>query len=211
MPRLVTVVLSLGLAAAACTSDRESFPPRTAMEQLLISGAVDDALRRLKLDIPAGTKIWVDAGNFDGYDQKYAVGAIRDRLLWLGAQIVADRGSAETVVEIRSGALSIEDTDSLLGIPGAQVPIPLAGSLSTPQIPLFKSGRATGVAKIGLTAYNAKTGALEPFSPSVPVYGFAHRAHWRLAVRRLVGIGRAAAGYGREIAPPRACCSATLR
>lgn len=178
MPRRLIVVLSLGLVAAACESVRESYPPRTAIEQLLISGAVDDALRRLHLDIPPGTKIWVDAGNFDAYDQKYAVGAIRDRLLWLGAQLVADRGGADTVVEIRSGALSIEDTDSLLGIPGAQVPIPLAGSLTTPQIALYRSGKATGVAKIGLTAFNARTGALEPFSPATPVYGFSHRAHW---------------------------------
>ncbi len=178
MPRLVIVVLSLGLVAASCSTERESFPPRTAMEQLLISGAVDDALKRLRLDIPAGTRIWVDAGNFDGYDQKYAVGAIRDRLLWLGAQMVADRGSADTVVEIRAGALSIESTETLLSLPGAQLPVPFFGNVATPQGPLLKSGQATGVAKIGLTAYSAKTGALEPFSPPVPVYGFSHRAHW---------------------------------
>src|SRR4051794_11257477 len=110
------VGLLLPVAAASCTSVRETFPPRTAMEQLLISGAVDDALTRLQLDIPGGTKVWIDSSNFDSYDQKYAIGAIRDRLLRLGADLVADRASADTVVEIRAGALSIEDTDRLLGL-----------------------------------------------------------------------------------------------
>lgn len=170
--------LPLLALAAACETPRESFPPRTAMEQLLISSAVDDAMRRLQLEIPKGTKVWVDPGNFESYDKQYAIGAIRDRLLGLGAQLVTDRAGADTVVEIRSGALSIEDTESLLGLPGVSLPFLTGGNVSTPTFSFLREGRATGVAKIGLTAINAKTGALEPFSPTVPVYGFAHRAHW---------------------------------
>jgi hypothetical protein len=177
MLRLLIVALAFGLTAA-CSSVRETQPPRSAMEQLLISGAVDDALKRLQLDIPADRKIWVDASAFESYDQKYAIGAIKEQLLRLGARLVADRASADTVVEIRSGALSIEDSGSLIGLPGATLPIPLAGNVTTPQVPLLKKDKSIGVAKLALTAYDAKTGALEPYSPSAPIYGFSTRTRF---------------------------------
>lgn len=178
MLRLLGVAFPLLGLGASCTSVRETSPARSAMEQLLISGAVDDALMRLRLDMPAGRLVWVDAGDFEGYDQKYAIGAIKEQLLRLGGRLVPDRGSAETVVAIRSGALSIEDTGALVGLPRAQVPVPFAGNLNTPEIPIWRKDMATGVAKIGVTAYSAKTGALEPFSPPAPVYGFSQRTRW---------------------------------
>ena len=55
---------------------------------MLISSAVDHALQRLKLGIPRGAKIWVEEKYFDGFDQKYAVAAIRDYLLRRGGQLV---------------------------------------------------------------------------------------------------------------------------
>ena len=81
MGRIAVVSFLLLLGLAGCSTSRETEPARTATEQLLISTAVDRALDRMNLKIPEGTKIWVDAENFEGYDQKYAVGAIRDRLM----------------------------------------------------------------------------------------------------------------------------------
>jgi hypothetical protein len=115
-------MLVVPVLLSACTSMRETQPLRTANEQLLISGAVDHALDRLRLGIPPGTKIWVDAAYFDGYDQKYAVGAIRDYLLRRGGRLVADRAAAETVVEIRAGALSTNSDDMLIGFPAWPCP-----------------------------------------------------------------------------------------
>src|SRR5262249_56835773 len=123
---------------AGCWPARETEPARTATEQLMISTAVDRAVDRLNLKIPAGTKLWVDAANFDGYDQKYAVGAIRDRLLREGAGLVADRGQADAVVEIRAGALSTDSDDLLIGLPSMVLPIPLAGPAKTPDGALAK-------------------------------------------------------------------------
>jgi hypothetical protein len=175
--RILGLLLVLA-GVAGCSSQRESQPARTASEQLLISSAVDHALDRLNVDIPTGTRIWVNADNFDGYDQKYAVGAIRDHLLRRGALLVTDKAQADTIVEIRSGALSTDENDMLIGIPSMALPVPFVGATSTPELSLLKRSNDKGVAKIGVTAYDAKTGALAPYSPGQPAYGFSKRTRW---------------------------------
>jgi hypothetical protein len=166
------------VVVAGCSSQRESQPARTASEELLISSAVDHALDRLHVNIPKGTRVWVNADNFDGYDQKYAVGAIRDRLLRQGALLVTDKAQADTIVEIRSGALSTDQNGMLIGIPSMALPVPFVGATSTPELSLLKRTNDKGVAKIGVTAYDAKTGALAPYSPAQPTYGFSKRTRW---------------------------------
>lgn len=178
MSRIPIALLVLPILLSACSSTRETQPPRTAREQLLISSAVDHALDRLDLDIPPGTRIWVDAENFDGYDQKYAVAAIRDRLLRNGGLLVAERGAADAVVEVRAGALSTNSSDMLIGIPSIPLPVPMVGAMQTPEMSLLKKAQDEGVAKLGLTAYDAKTGALAPYSPAGPAYGYATDRRW---------------------------------
>jgi len=173
---IVSFLLLLGLAG--CSTARETEPARTATEQLLISTAVDRALDRMNLKIPEGTKIWVDAANFEGYDQKYAVGAIRDRLMREGGRLVADRGQADAVVEIRAGALSTNSDSLLIGIPSMDLPVPLAGQAKTPELSLVKKTHDEGVAKIGITAYDAKSGTPESFTLAEPIYGFSNRTRW---------------------------------
>ena len=145
MSRARIALLVLPALLSACSSVRETQPPRTADEQLLISSAVDYALEGLDLGIPPGTRIWVDAANFDGYDEKYAVGAIRDHLLRSGGRLVADRAAADTVVEIRAGALSTNSGNMLIGIPSLALPVPLIGNMQTPELSLLK--RAEGVSR----------------------------------------------------------------
>ena len=147
MGRIAVVSFLLLLSLAGCSTTRESEPARTATEQLLISTAVDRALDRMNLKIPEGTKIWVDAENFEGYAQKYAVGAIRDRLMREGGRLVADRAQADAVVEVRAGALSTNSSSMLIGIPSMDLPIPLAGQAKTPELSLAKKSRDEGAAK----------------------------------------------------------------
>src|SRR5215475_6107863 len=91
------------LLLGACTVARESNPPRTATEEMLISTAIDRAVEGLKLDIPKGTSVYVDSSNFDGYDSKYAVASVAERLLVLGGRLETDRAKADTVVALQAG------------------------------------------------------------------------------------------------------------
>ena len=171
-------VLVVPALLSACASTRKSEPQRTADEELLISSAVDHALDRLNLDIPAGTKIWVDPADLDGYDQKYAMGAIKDYLLHHGGRLMADRGGADTVIEIRAGALSTNSHDLLIGIPALALPVPMVGATQTPEVALVKRSDDQGVAKLGITAYDAKSGELARYSPPAPAYGYSTSKRW---------------------------------
>jgi hypothetical protein len=169
--RIAGAVLKLTAAAiflAGCTTIRSTEPQRTATEQLLISTAADHAAEALALDIPKDELVFVDAANFEGYDSKYAIGAIRDHLLRSGQRLIDDRGKADVIVEIRSGALSVDDRSFLIGIPQINLPIPLAGQASIPEIALYKRETEQGVAKFAATAYDAKQGGLIASSRPAP-------------------------------------------
>ncbi len=160
MHRFWTVALTTLLAAlsSGCTTARQTDPQRTATEQLLISTAADRAAASLALDLGPDRKCFLDATNFEGLDGKYAIAAIRSSLLKKGMRFVADQKQADTIVEIRSGALSIDKHETLVGIPSVDIPIPLAGNFGTPEIALYKSEEQEGIAKFAATAYDAKDG-----------------------------------------------------
>lgn len=169
MPLLLPLLA--GLALAGCTTLRETQPQRTAREQLLISTAADRAAERLNLKIPAGAKVFVDAQYVEGTDSKYAVAALRDRLLRGGAHLMEKRAQAEAVVELRIGALSIDDEQFLVGIPSWDVPIPLTGELKLPELSLYKEEERRGVAKLAAISYAVADGRL--IDTSGPQFGFA--------------------------------------
>jgi hypothetical protein len=166
---LILAMLALG----ACTTTRETSPQRSATEQLLISTAVDRAVERMDLKIPQGTKVFLDAEQLEGSDGKYAAGAMKDRLLRGEANLVADRGKADAVVEIRAGALSIDDKQTLFGIGSFDVPVPLAGQAAKiPEIALYKQKERVGVAKIAAIGYSTADGKL--IESTGPQFGYSH-------------------------------------
>ena len=175
--RALTVIVWVA-ALTGCTVVRETSPQRTATEQLLISTAADDAAGRISLPLAAETLVFVDATNIEGADAKYAVAAVRERLLRHGAKMAAERPKAEVIVDFRVGALSIDEEAFLVGIPSFDVPVPLAGPLSTPEFALFKRGEKRGIAKFVAVAYRADTGDF--VGTSEPQYGFSYKREWKL-------------------------------
>ena len=176
-PRFLLLLLLLLPLIAGCNIVRETSPPRSATEELLISTAAERAAGRMMASFPAGTKVFVDAQYFEGLDTKYTISAIRDQLLKDGAQLVADRGTADIVVEIRSGAQSIDDDSMLVGIPATDMPLPLTSStFKFPEVALFKKAQRIGTAKIAMTAYDQKSG-LYRFTLG-PNSGLSYETKW---------------------------------
>jgi hypothetical protein len=172
---VVPAMLSLlgAFALSGCSSMRETAPDRSAREQLLISTAADRAAERLNLKIPAGTKLFVDAQYMEGADSKYAVAAVRDRLLLNGGRLVEKREQADAVVEVRAGALSLDEQKMLVGIPSWDVPVPLSGgAVKIPEIALYSEKERVGVAKLAATSYAVADGKL--IDSSGPQFGYAH-------------------------------------
>jgi hypothetical protein len=178
MPRFSVICAALLGSAllAGCTTARSTAPLRTAGEQLLISAAADRAASQLALEIPKGTRIYVDSQYFQGYDQGYAIAAIRTQMLKSGLMLVDDRKQADAVIQVSSGALSTDQKSLLIGIPQLTVPYyPAGNSVTVPEIALFKQAEEKGVAKFVATGYDAKTGKL--IASSDPRYGFAHNTN----------------------------------
>lgn len=172
-----SAAIILALFLEGCTTTTETNPRRSATEELLISTAADHAADELTLKIPPGSKVFVDASNFEGLDSRYAIGAIRERILRQGGQLVDSKGAADMVVEIRSGALSVDKEETLVGIPHFQIPIPLSGGLGIPEIALFKKSERRGVAKFAATAHGANGGY---DGATGPQFGISHDTDWVL-------------------------------
>ena len=130
----VSAVLLCVAFLAGCTTSRSTAPLRTASEQLLLSAAADRAAAQLSLGIPKGTRIFVDTRYFQGYDDGYAIAAIRTQMLKNGLMLVDDRLQAEAVVQVSSGALSTDQKSLLIGLPQLTVPyIPVGNSVMVPR------------------------------------------------------------------------------
>jgi hypothetical protein len=172
----IPLALLCAFLVAGCTTARDTAPPRTATEQLLISTAADRAAAQLSVGIPPGTKVFIDNRYFQGYDDGYAEAAIRTQMLKNGLELVDDRNQAQAVVMVSAGALSTDTKSMLIGIPALQFPFyPIGNSIQVPEIALFKTAEQKGVAKFVATGYDAKTGKL--ISTTDPRYGFSHNTN----------------------------------
>jgi len=144
MKRMVLVALA-GSVLAGCASRSFTNTPRTAIEQMLLSGAVDKALAKLHLPEVRGKKVRIDFTNLKAYDVEYIKTATRARFCELGATLVDDPGAAELTAEVASGALGTESKNSVVGMPALPVPnspVPL------PEAPLLKTTEQTGIVKL---------------------------------------------------------------
>jgi hypothetical protein len=149
--------LLAALLATGCTTVKTTTTARTATEQLLLSTATDHALQNTGLEIFNGRKVFLDAAYFDSYDSKYVLGSLRDALSRAGARIVETVTNSDVILEARSGALAIDESDTLFGIPSIGVPLPLTGVVQTPEIAFYKSQRQRSYAKFAVLAYNRES------------------------------------------------------
>ena len=175
MYRFLPLLLPVLLIAAGCTTIRETEPSQTARHQMLLSNAADDVGAQIAPNLPAGTRIYVDTSHFGSegeYRSQYLISAIKAALLRQGYGLAGEVDDAETILDVSNGELSIDRRDDLFGIPSADVPNPLAGTASTPEIALWKSKKRTGIAKVLLSFYDAETGTLQ--SGGMPLYGYSH-------------------------------------
>ena len=176
---LAAILLAHPGTFALAQSDAQSaraFVQKAVQNEMAKDQAEHSHWLYLEVDLKPDQKVLINTDTFEGYDQKYALGVIRTRVLETGARLVNDKAQADVIVDVRAGALSVDHNDLLVGIPSTQIPIPLAGALKTPEIAFFKRELDRGVAKFAITAYDSKTGKLE--TASSPAYGFSHRQNW---------------------------------
>ena len=144
MRRIGLLAVVLGLLAG-CSTRKVSITSRTAIEQLLLSGAVDAAMEKFDMPMLRGAKVYVDFTNLQCTDAGYVKLARRVRVARQGATLVEAAEKADCILEVASGALAMEHKSSLVGLPS--MPVPQA-AMPMPEMPLYKSIEQTGIVKL---------------------------------------------------------------
>lgn len=171
----LAVLALLGLSA--CASATETNPSRTATEQLLISRAADRAVEGLTLPIPAGSRVFVDEIYFRVENAPYAISTIRAALSEAGYAVVPTKAEADAVLEVRAGALSLEQMRRVVGLPDMRLPInETLNVVSIPELSIYSRRDRIGVAEFSGFLYEPRTGA--PLGAVLPMTGeFRIRSH----------------------------------
>lgn len=176
------ITILIGLLGGGCASIRVTDPPRTASEEFLLSGAAQKAVDQLTVDALRDRLVWIETGYlisttqpFDrsflvgevrqpSFEDVYLIAAMRAKLLQSGVRLAKRRDQAQIVVEMRSGGLSIDRIEFLLGIPSTAVPsynnAVSTIAVATPELSILKSTKQHGFASVAYVAYWADTGEL---------------------------------------------------
>ena len=168
--RYITLIV-LMVILSGCSTRTVSNTPRTAIEQMLLSTAVDAALEKFELDEARGKKVYIDLANLSGPDSAYMKVAVRGRFAEIGAILASTADDADLTAEVASGCLGTEYKSFIIGIPS--IPVPGSG-IPTPEASVFRSVEQTGIMKflifvhakgkfVALEQYYAKSDREESF------------------------------------------------
>ncbi len=179
---VVTAALALAALVTGCASTVETAPARSATEQLLVARAADRAAETLVLPIPAGAKVFVDDSYFRAESAAYAVSAVRGSLSSAGYALSPDKAQADAVLELRAGALSLEQMRRVFGLP--EMRIPINGGLNVvalPELSVYSRRDRVGVAEFSGFLYDPENGS--PLGAVAPMTGeFRIRSHRLLMI-----------------------------
>ena len=178
----LSLVLLLGLAAGCVNRQRMTEPVRSVGEQLLLSTAIDRALSELDVEAIGrlkGSKVFLSTAYLKTLDQEYLVGSLRDLLLSSGVLVVDDIEQAQMIVEVRSGANSLDSASVTAGIAEDQaLPNPVTGApVALPELAFFKKDKSISLTKVALVAYHA--GSREHIFSSGTLLGGAYDRHYQ--------------------------------
>ena len=133
------------LCLAGCSSRLVTHTSRAALEQMLLTGAVDKAMAKFSLAELEGATVFLDYSNLAAVDAPYIKTATRARFCELGATLVDQAGEADLIAEIACGALGTEFKTFTVGLP----PLPVPNSpIPLPEASVYKSTEQTGIVKI---------------------------------------------------------------
>src|SRR5579871_896574 len=149
----MAVAVAVGVClfgATACKTVRQTEPPRTATEEMLVTSAAERALQGEDFSWLKGKRVFLEDKYFDSYDKAFVLGLLRQCFSIQGVLLEATNAHADLIVEVRSAALSINSSETLLGIPSTASPVPLAGAVQLPEIALYKSQKEDSIADLAL-------------------------------------------------------------
>ena len=146
------IIIVAAMASGGCSSRTFSTTSRTAIEQLLLTRAVDVAM--VKFDMPelADKKVFIDFTNLKCYEAEYVKVAVRNRIAQSGSLLVATADKADLTIEVAAGALALEYKQGVVGMP----PLPVPNSpVPLPAMPFYKTTEQTAIVKLLIFVHNS--------------------------------------------------------
>ena len=147
------LVCLIAATFVGCATMKESDTPRTGLEQLLISSAVDDSLNKVDFSPVRGAKVFLKADYLDAVDKNYILMSMRSRLLANDCTLVDKADDADVTVEVGSGGVGTDRTDLTVGTPA----VSLGPMGALPKLSVYERSRAMGTAKLCIIATDSKT------------------------------------------------------
>ena len=177
------VLFSTLLALTGCATLRVTQPPETADEQFLLSRAASLAISKISVANLRDRLVYVSVrflnGGLPGHN--YLEADLRSHLLESGVRLTNTRVKAQIVMEVRCGALGINQANSFIGIPAIAFGSYNASSnfslpVVLPQISILQNTTQQGYVSVAYVAYWKKTG--EIVASSGPFIGRTYRHDW---------------------------------
>ena len=150
--RSVALVVAV-VVCCGCSSTVTSNTARTAKEQMLISDAVEQSLSKVDFAPVNGQAVFVEEKYLECVDKPFVVGSVRHQVMRSGGRVVDTAGAADVVIELRSGGVGTDTSESYLGTPEIALP----GILTIPEIRMAEQKTQLGYAKIGMVMYDAES------------------------------------------------------
>jgi len=145
----------LVLCSVGCATSHKTNTARTASEQILISSAVDRAVQEVQFGDLQHRVVFIDDQYLDTVDKGYVTSALRHKVLQNDGILAKTPDTADVVLEVRSGGVGTDSQETFFGVPAISAPgMPIA----IPELKLVTRSTQYGTAKIGLVAYDPRTG-----------------------------------------------------
>ncbi|MDP1560618.1 MAG: hypothetical protein Q8M16_04410 [Pirellulaceae bacterium] len=161
-------VLLMGMLLTATNVGCGTTAQRAAMEQLLVSDAIDQAVGQIDFSPLEGRDVYLDAEYIRtvrplGFvNADYVLSSLRHQILAAGCQLKDRRDDAEIIIEPRVGSLGTDDYNIVYGLPRSEAAAMLGAASNTgialpliPELAVGKSEYRQGFAKINVFAYRA--------------------------------------------------------
>lgn len=153
------------LAAAAvlllsgCADPKVTNTGRNAVEQLLLTTAVDRSAAKLDFRMLAKEKVRFDYSLLaTQVDKNYVQAALESGVSAAGAIIALKPEEAQYVLRPVCATLATDDNKIVFGTPQLPIPIPdMSLSIVIPELPIFKRVRRVGVCKLYVEILDAKS------------------------------------------------------
>ncbi len=157
--RLGSVIGSLLLLTAGCSTPNLTNTKRSLIEQLLISTVVERGVRSLDFSTLRGQRVFMDYTHLDPQtDKAFLQGYLELHLSRCGLIVVPERKDAQLVAQVLCGVLATDTRRILIGTPELPIPLPDTNmNFAIPEIPLFSKLTQSCQGRFALNFLDAAT------------------------------------------------------